>query len=138
MKKLILSVLFILVSVFGFSQTKTDSTNVHENDLWCVYLVPLKDTSNRKTKEYKEHYLFQVSHNIIYVVNKNQYIKYTMEMTQIVYFADHLEVTAKRFDRNKKEVTFNIPLKDGLVFSNPTGAFTDYVVEVYTEKDIRN
>ena len=138
MKKLILSVLFILVSVFGFSQTKTDSTNVQENDLWYIYLVPLKSTSGRKTKEYKENYTFQVSHNIIYVFNKNQYIKYTMRMTQIVYFADHLEVTAKRFDRNKKEVTFNIPLKDGLVFSNPTGAFTDYVVEVYTEKDIRN
>lgn len=137
MKNLIVSVLFILVSVFAFSQTKTDSTNVQENDLWYIYLVPLKSTSNHKTKEYKEHYIFQVSHNFIYVVTKNQYIKYTMEMTRIVHFIDHLEVTAKRCDRNKKEVTFKIPLKDGLVFSNSNGIFTDYVVKVYTEKDIR-
>jgi len=140
MKNLITSVLFVIVSVFGFSQNIVDTVNTKSDDLWYVVLTPLKTKSNHKTKEYKEHYIFQVSHNFIYVINKNYNIKYTMEITNIVKFEDHIELTTKQYNSKKGEVSFSVPLKNGVMFvtSNEKTnlSFSTYDLEVYTEKDL--
>jgi len=139
MKNLITSILFVIVSVFGFSQNQKDTVNSKSDDLWYVNITPL-ETKNNKTKEYKEHYIFQVSHNFIYVIDKNYNIKYTMEMTNIVEFENHIVVTAKRYNSEKDEVVFSVPLKSGIMFTtssqNSITSFTTYTVEVYTKKDI--
>jgi hypothetical protein len=140
MKSAIISLTFVLRIFNGFTQDSSDTIYPKSDCLWYVVLTPLKTIRNHKTKEYKEHYIFQVSHKFIYVINKNYNIKYTMEITKIVDFEDHIELTAKQYGNEKNEIIFSVPLKEGMVFNFQKGKviepFSSYEIKVYTENDL--
>lgn len=132
MKYLLLIFLF-LIPIISFSQ------EVDKDPLWYIRLTPLQ-TKGNKTKSWKQHYIFQFSHDFVWVIDKWYNISYTMEMTEVIKCEDHIELTAKRND-NSDEIFFYIPLKEAGEFKilekrNAFSFFT-YKVEIFTNDDIK-
>lgn len=142
MKNLIVSVLFTLVSVFGFSQNEYVDTTVYSLDPLSVRIVPFKVNKNGKPKELNQHYIFQVSHNFIYCIGRNHNIKYTMEITKMSTVGDKIDIIAKRFNGKQSEIYFSVPLTENTNFLVVDGKNNDryskYTVEVTTEYDLYN
>jgi hypothetical protein len=106
----------------------------------CVTLDPFKGTN--KKRAYRLHYIFQVSHDFIYCIDRNYTIRYTMEMTRKEIFDDHIEVYAKKFDDNAKEEFFYVPLNQNgeFVAQSSKGQIqcSNFDVKILTEKDFYN
>lgn len=142
MKNLIVSLLFVFVSVFGFTQDKIDTASVYNDTPLSIRVVPFKVYKNGKQKELKNHYIFQVSHNFIYCIDKNHNIKYTMEITKMSTMGDRIDILAKRFKGDKSEVFFSVPLKENNQFlvmdKKNTDTYTNVSIEIITEYDLYN
>jgi hypothetical protein len=108
MKNLIVSVLFILVSVFGFSQNKYDSTLIN------IKISTTKITKNKKEIKYDVIYVFDVYNNWIYFTKKDP--KYSMTITDIELTDGNYYITAVTNTKKKTLYSFIVPLNNNSNF----------------------
>lgn len=108
MKNLIVSLLFVLVSVFGFSQTKIDSTLIN------IKISTTKITKNKKEINYDVIYVFDVYNNWIYFTKKNP--KYSMTITNIELSDSSYYITAVTNTKKKLLYSFMVPLNQNSNF----------------------
>lgn len=109
MKNLIASVLFVLVSVFGFSQESYNDSTIS-----YIKISTNEVLSNKKKIKHYCIYVFDLDNNWIYFTKKNP--KYSLTITDIKIIDDTYHIVSKENTKKGSIVSFVVPINGNSEF----------------------